>query len=140
MIWKIAKKELLLNLLTLRFAVGTILFLALAVLFTSVLLSDYRQKQEGYNKRVSMNNDELRQLMTYQNLKPTIYKPPELLALFSKGVEENMGNSARVSIGEVPMPTSAAATKNPLLSVFPLLDVVLIFKLVISVLAFFVGV
>lgn len=136
MVWRIAKKELLLNLLTLRFAVGTILFLALAVLFTSVLLSDYRQKLEGYNKRVSMNSDELRRLMTYQNLKPTIYKPPELLALFSKGVEENMGNSARVSIGEVPMPTSSAATKNPLLSVFPLLDVVLIFKLVISVLAF----
>jgi len=135
MVWRIAKKELLLNLLTLRFAVGTILFLVLAVLFTSVLLGDYQKKIEGYNKLVSMNGDELRQLMTYQNLKPTVYKPPELLALFSKGVEENMGNSARVLIGEVPTPTSAAATKNPFLSVFPTLDVVLIFKLAISVFA-----
>ena len=135
MVRRIAKKELLLNLLTLRFSVGTILFLALAVLFTSVLLGEYRQKLEGYNKLVSMNSDELRQLMTYRSLKPTIYKPPELLALFSKSMEENMGNLARISIGEVPTLTSSAAMKNPLLSVFPLLDVVLIFKLVISVLA-----
>jgi len=135
MIWRITKKELLLNLLTLRFSAGTILFLALAVLFTSVLLNDYQKKLEDYNRRVAMNNDELRQLMTYRNLKPTVYKPPELLSLFSKGVEENMGNSARVWIGGVPTLTSAAASKNPLLSVFPVLDIALIFKLVISALA-----
>lgn len=135
MIWKIAKKELLSNLLTLRFAVGTVLFLALAVLFTCVLLGDYRQKLEDYDGLVSKNSDELRGLMTYQNLRPTIYKPPEILAIFSKGVEENMGNSTRISIGEVPELTSGVTAKNPLLSVFPVLDMVLIFKLVISVLA-----
>jgi ABC-type transport system involved in multi-copper enzyme maturation permease subunit len=135
MIWKIARKELLSNLLTLRFAVGTVLFLALAVLFTYVLLSDYRQKLSDHDGLVSKNSDELRGLITYQNLKPTIYKPPEILAIFSKGVAESMGNSTRITIGEVPELTSAATAKNPLLSVFPVLDAVLIFKLVISVLA-----
>ena len=135
MIWKIARKELLSNLLTLRFAVGTVLFLALAVLFTCVLLGDYRQKLRDYDGLVSKNNGELRGLMTYQNLRPTIYKPPDVLAIFSKGVEENMWNSTRISIGEVPELASGAAAKNPLLSVFPVLDIVLIFKLVVSVLA-----
>lgn len=135
MIWKIARKELLSNLLTLRFFVGTVLFLSLAVLFTFVLLGDYKQRLEDYNNLVSTNNDELRRLMTYQNLKPTVYKPPEILSIFSKGSQENMGNSVQISVGDVPEITSAAATKNPLLSVFPVLDVVLVFKLVISVLA-----
>lgn len=135
MTWKIAKKELLSNLMTLRFTVGTVLFLVLAVLFTTVLLGDYRQRLKDHDEMVSKNNDELRGLMTYQNLKPTIYKPPETLSVFSKGAEDNMGNSVQVSIGEVPELKSAVTTKNPLISVFPVLDIVLIFKLVISVLA-----
>ncbi len=163
MIWKIARKELLSNLLTLRFAVGTVLFLVLSVLFVCVLLGDYREKLEDYDRLVSRNSDELRQLMTYQNLKPNIHKPPEILAIFSKGVSENMGNSARISIGGVPEITSATtqdialarsdlmslgripeaksatASKNPFLAVFPVLDVVLIFKLVMSVLAVLVA-
>jgi ABC-type transport system involved in multi-copper enzyme maturation permease subunit len=135
MIWNIAKKELLSNLMTLRFFVGAVLFLVMSVLFTYVLLSDYRTKLESYNGYASRNNDELKKLMTYQNLKPIIYKPPEILSIFSKGVEENTGDSAQISIGEVPETTSTAASKNPLLSVFPVLDVTLVFKLVISVLA-----
>ena len=135
MIWKIARKELLSNLLTLRFSVGTILFLALAVLFTYVLLGDYQQRLKDYDGLVSKNSDELSGLMTYQNLKPTVHKPPEMLAIFSKGAVENMGNSARVSIREVPELTGGATPKNPFLSVFPVLDIALIFKLVISVLA-----
>ena len=135
MIWKIARKELLSNLLTLRFFVGTVLSLALAVLFTYVLLGDYRQKLEDYNSLVSRNAEELKGLMTYQNLKPTIHKPPELLSIFSKGIAENIGGAVRISIGEVPQVKSAATTKNPLLAVFPVLDIALIFKLVISVLA-----
>ena len=135
MIWRIGRKEVLSNLITLRFSVGTVLFLALVVVFTTVFISDYNQNLEGYNRFVSKNSDELNQLITYQNLKPTVYKPPEVLAVFSKGIEISMGNSAQVSIGEVPIPKSIAVTKNPLLSVFPVLDIVLIFKLVISILA-----
>jgi ABC-type transport system involved in multi-copper enzyme maturation permease subunit len=139
MIWKIAEKEILSNMLTLRFTVGTLLFLSLAVIFSGVLLDDYGRQLENYNRLVSMNDDELEKLMAYQNLKPTVYKPPEILAIFSKGVEENMGNSAKVSIGEVPEIKSAIASKNPLLSVFPVLDIAMVFKLVMSVLAILVA-
>ena len=136
MIWNIAKKELLLNLMTLRFAMGMVLFIVMAVLFTCMLLSDYSDKLEDYDRIVARNNDELKKLMTYQNLRPTIYKPPEILSIFSRGVEENTGNAAKISIGEVPEISSVSISKNPLLSVFPTLDVTIIFKLVISVLAF----
>jgi len=139
MVWKIAGKELLSNMLTLRFFVVTLLFLSLAVLLAYVLLDDYQRQLENYDRLVSMSQDELGKLMAYKNLKPIIYKPPEVLAIFSRGVEGNMGNSARVSIGEVPEVKSATTSKNPLLSVFPVLDIALIFKLVISVLAILVA-
>ena len=133
MILRIVWKEILSNIKSLRFLLGTVLFLSLVVIFTFVLTGDYRSKQENYNQFVSINEKELKQLMTYQNLKPTVYKPPEILAVFSKGVVENVGNSARISIGEVPFPESAATSKNPLISVFPILDITLIFKIVISI-------
>jgi len=134
MTWRIARKELLGNLITMRFSVGTALFLALVVLFTSVLISDYRQKLERYNGMMTKNSEELRQLMTYQNLRPTVYKPPEVLSVFSRGVEDNIAKEVQISIASVPVPKGAYTAKNPLLSVFPVLDIVLIFKLVISIL------
>ena len=91
--WRIIRKEILSNIITLRFSVGTALFLTLVVLFTFVLIGDYSQKLESYNKLVIKNETELRQLMTYRNLKPTVYKPPEIFEVFSKGVIENMRNS-----------------------------------------------
>ena len=139
MVWRIARKELLSNMLTLRFFVGTLLFLSLAVLFTCVLLGDYGRQLDNYGRLVSIGKDELRQLMAYKNLSPTIYKPPEVLAIFSSGVEESMGNSARISVGDIPEIKSAITSKNPLLAVFPVLDISLIFKLVISILAILVS-
>lgn len=136
MIWKIARKEFLSNLLTIRFAVGTVLLVFLTILFTSILISDYQQNLEEQDKLAAKNEEELNQLKVYQNLRPLIYKPPEVLTIFSKGIEENIAKSAQISVEEVPVLTSAGTSKNPLLSVFSVLDVVLVFKLVISVLAF----
>ena len=136
MIWKIARKELLSNLITFRFSSGTALFLALVVFFTLLLTGVYNQKLERYNQLVSRNNEELSQLMTYQNLKPTIYKPPELLSIFSKGVEANLAKAAQVSVASAPVLAGAYTEENPMLSVFPEFDIVLIFKIVISLLVF----
>jgi hypothetical protein len=112
MVLRIARRELLSNLMTLRFAVGTLLFLVLAVLFTCILLGDYGQKLHNYDALVARNSEELRELMIYQNLKPTIHKSPEVLAIFGKGVVGRMGNSYRISIGEVPELTGSIAVKN----------------------------
>lgn len=136
MIGKIARKEFLFNLLTIRFVAGTVLLVVLTALFSSILIRDYKNELREFDKFVAKNNAELRQVLTYQNLTPTIYKPPEILTLFSKGVEENVAKSATINIQEIPSLTSSSLSKSPLLSVFPVFDVVLVFKLVTSVLAF----
>ena len=134
-IWIIARKELLSNLMTLKFAVGILLCLILVLLFTYVLMEDYQQELYMYTKSVSKNKDEMGQIRVYRNLKPIAYKPPQVLSIFSQGLEKHLGSSVLISLREMPVLRSAYTTSNPLLSVFPLLDFSLIFKVVMTILA-----
>ena len=50
MIWTIAKRELVSNIITFRFLVGLILCLGLITASTFVLTTDYEVRLESYNK------------------------------------------------------------------------------------------
>lgn len=139
MIWKIAKKEFLLNLMTFKFAVGTILCIVLMAVFMPVLVSDYQGRLKDYNENVSANEAELRKVKVYKNITPTIYLPPNVLSVFSEGLEKQFGNSAKIELDHIPEISAAAAKGNPYLSIYSVLDASLIFKIVISVLALLVA-
>jgi ABC-type transport system involved in multi-copper enzyme maturation permease subunit len=133
MIWKIAKKEFLLNLMTFKFAVGTILSMVLMAVFVPILAKAYQERLKVYNENVAYNEGELHKIVVYKNITPTIYRSPSVLAVFSEGLEKQFGNSATIEHDKVPEITGAAA--NHYLSIFSVFDASLIFKIVISVLA-----
>ncbi|MHC4206865.1 MAG: ABC transporter permease, partial [Planctomycetota bacterium] len=137
MIWKIAKKEFLLNLMTFKFAAGTILSIVLICIFVPILAMAYEERLKVYNENVAYNEAELRKVTVYKNITPTIYRSPSVLAVFSEGLEKQLGNSATIRYDEVPEITGAAA--NHYLSIFSIFDASLIFKIVISVLALLVA-
>ena len=137
MIWKIAKKEFLLNLMTFKFAVGTIVCVVLMAVFVPILAKAYQERLKTYNENVSYNEAELCKVTVYKNITPTIYRPPSMLAVFSEGLEKQLGNSATINYNEVPEISAAAA--NHYLSIFSIFDASLIFKIVISVLALLVA-
>ena len=137
MIWKIAKKEFLLNIMTFKFAVGTTLCVVLMVVFIPILAKAYQERLDVYNENISYNERELGKVTVYKNITPTSYRPPSVLAIFSEGLEKQLGNSATIEYDEVPEIASAAA--NHYLSIFSVFDVSLIFKIVISVLALLVA-
>lgn len=139
MIWKIAKKELLLNLMTFKFAVGTILCVVLMTVFMPVLVKDYQQRLKDYSANVARNEAKLRKVKVYKNITPTVYKPPAVLSVFSEGLEKRLGNSARIEFESVPEINMALSEDNPFLSIFPAMDVSLIFKIVVSILALLVA-
>ncbi len=139
MIWKIAKKEFLLNLMTFKFAVGTILCVVLMAVFTSILLKDYQQRLENYNQAVADNAAELRKARVYRNIKPIIYRRPEVLSIFGEGLEKRLANAVKIDVGNVPEIESEYAEKNPLLVIFPTLDISLIFEIVLSILALLIA-
>jgi ABC-type transport system involved in multi-copper enzyme maturation permease subunit len=139
MIWKIAKKEFLLNLMTFKFAVGTILCVVLMAVFVPVLAEDYQQRLQRYNQQVMDNEAKLRQVKAYRVLTPTIYRHPQVLSIFSEGLEKRLKDSARIDFGVMPEINAGPAEVNPYLSVFPTFDVLLIFKIVMSALALLVA-
>ncbi len=139
MIWKIAKKEFLLNLMTFKFAVGTILCVVFMAVFTSILVKDYQQRLENYNQAVAADAAELRKARVYRNIKPIIYRRPEVLSIFSEGLEKRLGNAVKIDVENVPEIESKYAEKNPLLVIFPTLDISLIFKIVLSILALLIA-
>jgi ABC-type transport system involved in multi-copper enzyme maturation permease subunit len=133
MIWKIAKKEFLLNLMTFKFAVGTILSMVLIAIFVPILAKAYQERLKVYNENVAYNEGELHKVVIYKNITPTIYRPPSVLAVFSEGLEKQLGNSATIEYDKVPEVTGSTA--NHYLSIFSVFDASLIFKIVIGVLA-----
>ncbi len=56
MIWKIAKKEFQLNLMIFKFAVGTIFCIVLMAVFVPILVKDYEQRFQKYNKLLILFN------------------------------------------------------------------------------------
>ena len=139
MIWKIARKEFLLNLMTFKFAVGTILCVILVVVFVPVLAKDYLQRLEEYNQNVTANEAELRKVMVYKNILPTVYRPPNVLSVFSEGIEKRLGTSAKIPHFDVPEVSATTDEVNPYMSMFPALDVSLVLRIVFSALALLVA-
>lgn len=137
MIWNIAKKEFLLNIMTFKFAVGTTLCLLLTVVFVPILAKAYQERLKVYNENIAYNERELGKVTVYKNITPTIYRPPSVLAIFCEGLEKQLGSSATIEYDKVPEITGAAA--NHYLSIFSVFDVSLIFKIVISILALLVA-
>ncbi len=139
MIWKIAKNEFLLNLMTFKFAVGTILCIVLMTVFLPVLVNDYQQRLDHYNKEVAAIEAEFQKVKVYKNIMPIVYRPPAVLSVFSTGLEKQLGNSAKIEFDKVPEINAASAKGNPYLGIFSVFDASLIFKIVISMLAILVA-
>ncbi len=134
MIFKIAKTELLLNVMTFKFAVGTIVCVVLMAVFMPMLVNDYQQRLKDYNQNVAANDTVLRSVKVYKNITPTVYRRPSVLSVFSEGLEKRLGNSTKIEPESVPQINLAITADNPFLSIFPSLDVSLIFKIVLSLL------
>lgn len=135
MIWKIIKKELFLNIMTFKLALGCVLCVILMIVFIPALISDYQQSLKNYNKNVAGNERELRKVMVYKNIIPTLYRPPMILSVFNEGLEKQLDNSIEIEMNRIPEIDVTPTEMNPYLSIFPILDVTLIFKVVASVFA-----
>ena len=139
MIWKIAKKEFLLNMMTFKFAVGSVACIVLTTVFMPILAADYRQRLETYNRNVTDNESELRNVLAYRNIAHTIYRPPAVLSAFSAGLEKQLAGSAKIELDKVPELSVTQRGGNPYLPILAVFDESLIFKVIISILALLVA-
>lgn len=132
---QIVQKELLLSLMTFRFAAATVVCVILTAVFVPMLAKDYQERVKTYRDNVTANEADLRTVKVYKNIAPTIFRAPSVLSVFSEGLEKRIAAAAMIELDKVPEIHGVASEGNPYQAVFPLFDASLVFKIVLSILA-----
>ncbi len=137
MIWIIAKKDFLLNLLSARFLIGFLLCLVIIPFTLMVSVDNYQNQERIYKIEQKEAQERLESTRVYSSLRPTIVQKPEALSIFSSGISGNIGNKVTIQLGEYPLfPKGHASTRdNPLLNAFFSIDFSTVIAILISLLA-----
>jgi hypothetical protein len=90
MIWIVAARETLENLMSLKFLFGTVLCLALVVISTVVSMRDYQSRLDEYDSAIAEFNEKP------DSFYFKMYRKPEVLSIFARGFEKRFGNVAEL--------------------------------------------
>ncbi|MDE0322442.1 MAG: ABC transporter permease subunit [Candidatus Poribacteria bacterium] len=137
MLTTLIRREFLDNLMTFRFAAAILIMLLLMVANTAVLIKYYEQRLADYNDAVKRHQRQLQEKKTYSTGDMYIDRPPNPLSIFNAGFDKRLGNSVSVSYRSVPSLWDAYIPEldNPFMDMFASMDIVLIFKVILSLLA-----
>lgn len=143
MLWHLIKKELLLNLMTFRFWMGAVLCIGLVGGLMPVLVQEHRQRLTKYHETVQASEDILHDVKVYKHILAGgmlhAALPPEVLSVFNQGVSRQIADSYRIDFTSVPRLSGRSVYVNPYLAVLPALDVSLVMRIVLSLLALLVS-
>ena len=141
MIWKIARKDLLLNVMTFKFAVGTVVSVVLTAVLVPVLLKDYQSRLDTYRANVAADQAELQQAKVYAHILSNrrVYRPPSVLSVFSRGIESQVSDNAHIGTFSMPEISGGSPAGNPYLVIFRNLDLSLLYQIVLSLLALLIA-
>lgn len=137
MIWLIAKKDFLLNLLSVRFIIGFMLCLFVIPFTLIVSVDGYPKQVDRYKVEKENAENELKKIKVYSALRPTIVKEPAPLSIFSSGINDHIGTNVKIQLGEVPlfMKGHTVTRDNPFLNAFFSIDFATVIAILISLLA-----
>jgi ABC-type transport system involved in multi-copper enzyme maturation permease subunit len=137
MVYQIARKDFLNNLLSARFIIGFFLCLVLIPFSILININDFRDQANQYRLDRADAEKSTQEVRVYSALRPEIVLPPEPLTVFSKGIRGQVGNLVKIRLGEKPMLAEGkiAARDNPFLAAFFSVDFVDIAAIVFSLLA-----
>jgi len=137
MIWTIAKKDFLLNLISARFVIGFMLCLVVIPFTLVVSVDHYRNRVQVHQVYEKEAADAQKDIRVYSYVRPEIVIPPQPLGIFSSGIGNNTGNRVKIQLGEYPLfPEGHVATRdNPLLNAFFSIDFATVIAILMSLLA-----
>jgi len=134
MIWIVARREFLSNIITLRFLIGFVLCLTLIVSSTYILLDDYTARLKTYDDSVRGHIEELKRMTLFSQLGATVDRPPSKLSFLCIGSGKRIGNIVGIRYDQVPMEATGGVGGSPFMIVFPSLDMILIVQVILSLL------
>lgn len=137
MIWLIAKKDFLLNLLSVRFLIGFALCVVIIPFTVIISVDDYLNKMKVYETEYKAAENDLKSQRVWSFVRPTVVEKPAPLSIFSNGIKDNIGNKVKISFDTYPLfPTGHTSTRdNPLLNAFFSIDFSRVIAILISLLA-----
>ena len=135
MIRQIIYKEVLDNLLSLRFALSVLLIASLFVVCGYTFVNGYGEQTKDYWKKTNDNLSSLReqsdQLFKVAFYKQDIYRKPQTLGLCAEGFEQSLPNFYKVNAFTADLPATEGQA-NFALPHFSNIDWVLIISLILS--------
>ncbi len=138
MIGTVIRKELMEHVLSLRFAVATLLTIGLVFICINILIGDYAQKKDHYDINQRSYLDEARNKDDIASLQwegIIVEKPPEPMQVGYYGLAKSDDRTARVQTFCEPQLLDSL-DKNPVLPLFPTPDILYVVATVLSLMAF----
>jgi hypothetical protein len=121
--------------LTLRFMVGTVLALGLAVMAAYIGSLDYNARLDSYQTKLKLTRDAIAETRVYSFLRPTIYRPPEPLSVLNRGLEGRLGTDYWVSIDVENTEAEGQNRGNEYLAIFSEVDLTVVVAVILGLLA-----
>lgn len=141
MLRQIIRKEILDHLMSLRFAIACVLCFIVILCSLFVRHQDYGQTLKAYDedsRAAKSNLDKLDHpwILIWRGI--PVYHPPNPLKIFVRGVEDQNGYKVTVLSAGLPY-FETAGIANPLLSLFPSMDMLTFVGIIMSLLAVVFG-
>ena len=147
MIWHITRKELLVNLQSLRFLIGLVVSALMMGIVGYVLVEDYAARVQKYIADVQEHREALAQTKVYSTIAVVVDIPPSPLSVFSRG-SQDLPTAVQVSPYHVPslideaggsasigLSGTSSQPSNPLLRMFTSIDLGFVISTILSLFA-----
>ena len=143
-LWLVIQREFVSNVLTARFMIGFMVCLLSTAVAVFVQVDDYEKRLASYNAAVREAEPETQEWDLYYNIRPQAHRKPNPLGIFNVGAENFGANTVTIELAKpvfeltFPIgdePAQKRGSDNPFLAMFLTIDVVFIFKIVLSALA-----
>ena len=135
MIRFIVAREFLDSLESLRFIISTVLCMFLVVFTVYVSTDDYVDRLRDHGAAVAAHEKD--RMRTYN---PKIYRVPQVLGIFSEGVDKHVGNAVEIRSWESPFRATGYgwySRETEYMASFASIDVAFTIKIALSLLAIF---
>ena len=136
-LWLIIQREFTSNVLTSRFMIGFIVCLISTTAAVFVQVEDYEKRLSAYHVAVAEHQEEIRTWNLYSQINPKVHRKPNPISIFNVGTEKSGADMVSIKLA-TPIWEKAAqkhGSDNPFLSIFLSIDVIFVFKIVLSALA-----
>lgn len=134
MVWLMARKDFLLNVMTLRFAAAVSVCTLVTLVSAFVLVDDYERRVQNYQEAVQQHREKRAEIVVYAAVEGWADRPPAPLSFLAIGGEWEAGTSVRVGHIDVPTEASGSHRANPLLGIFADVDPTQVVEVLVSLL------